>query len=73
MDMYNLIDNKDNYAKTSGILSQFSKDIPAVDNNNTIVNCNGANVTDSFNFKVKMPGQTGDDGTKSVEIIFGEL
>ena len=27
------------------------------------------NLTDSFNFKVKMAGQTGDNGTKNVEII----
>ena len=40
------------------------KDIPVVDNNNdnTIVNFNGNNVTDSFNFKVKITGQTNDDG-----------
>ena len=41
----------------------------AADNNNAIVNFNGANATDSFNFKVKMTGQTEDDGTKSVEIM----
>ena len=27
------------------------------------------NLTDSFNFKVKITGQTGHDGTKNVEII----
>ena len=27
------------------------------------------NLTDSFNFKVKLTGQTGNDGTKNVEII----
>ena len=27
------------------------------------------NLTDSLNFKVKMTGQTGDDGTKNVEIM----
>ena len=26
-------------------------------------------LTDSFNFKVKMTGQTGDAGTKNVEIM----
>ena len=39
------------------------------------------NLTDSFNFKVKITGRTGNDGTKNVEImvplkyltIFGEL
>ena len=38
MPMYNLIKNSDNYSKTSGNLWQYCKDIPAVDNNNAIVN-----------------------------------
>ena len=48
---------------------QYCKDIPAVDNNNTIVNFAKNNLTDSFNFKVKMCGQTGDDETKNAEIM----
>ena len=48
---------------------QYCKDIPAVDNNTAIVNFIENNLTDSFNFKVKMTGQTGDDGTKDVEIM----
>ena len=44
------------------------KDIPAV-NNNAIVDSAENDLTDSFNFKVKMTGQTGDDGTKNVEIM----
>ena len=67
--MHNLIEYCDNYSKTSGSLWQFCKDIPAVDNNNAIVNFVENNLTDSFNFKVKMTGQTGDDGTKNVEIM----
>ena len=64
MPMYNLIEYSDNYAKTSGSLWQYCKDI-----NNTIVNFTENNLTDSFNFKVKLTGQTGDDGTKDVEIM----
>ena len=64
MARYNLIEYSDNYSKTSGSLWQYCKYIPAVDNNNVIVNFTDDNVTDSFNFKVKMTGQTGDDGTK---------
>ena len=63
MPMYNLIEYSDNYAKTSGSLQQYCKDIPAR-NNFTL-----DNLTDSFNFKVKFTGQTGDDGTKDVEIM----
>ena len=53
MPMYNLIEYSDNYSKTSGSLWQYCKDIPAVDNNHAIINS----------------GQTGDHGTKNVEIM----
>ena len=69
MPMYNFLEYSNNYSKTSGSLWQYCKDIPAVDNNNAIVNFTENNLTDSFNFKVKMTGQTGDDGTKNVEIM----
>ena len=57
MSMYNLIEYSDNYSKTPGSLWQHCKDIPAVDNNNAIVNFVENNLTDLFNFKVKMTGQ----------------
>ena len=69
MPMYNLIEYIDNYSKTSGSLWQYCKDIPPVDNNNAIVNFTDNNLAHSFNFKVKMTGPTGDDGTKNVEIM----
>ena len=69
MPMYNLIEYSDNYSKTSGSLWQYCKDIPAINNNNGIVNFTNNNPTDSCNFKVKMTGQTGDNGTKNVEIM----
>ena len=70
MPMYNLIEYSDNYSKTSGSLWQYCKDVPAVDNNNNAnVNFTENNPTDSFNFKVKMTGQTGDEETKNVEIM----
>ena len=68
MLMYNLIEYSDNYSKTSGSLWQYCKDIPAV-NNNAIVDFSDNNCTDSFNFKVKMTGQTGDNGSNNVEIM----
>ena len=61
MPMYNLIEYNDNYSKTSGSLWQFCKDIPAVDNNDAIIAFNGANATDSFNFKRKITSQTAAD------------
>ena len=67
--MYNLIEYSDNYAKTTGSLWQYCKDIPARNNNNEITEFAGGNTTDSFNFKAKITGRTGDDGTKDVEIM----
>ena len=60
MPMYNLIENSDNYSKTSGSLWQYYKDDP----NNNIAD------SESFKFKVKITGKTPNDGnTKDVEII----
>ena len=69
MPMYNLIEYSDNYAKTTGSLWQYCKDISAVNANDEITEFTVGNVTDSFNFKVKITGRTGDDGTKDVEIM----
>ena len=46
MPMYNLTEYSDNYAKTSGSLWQYCKDIPARDDNNLIANFTGSNNTD---------------------------
>ena len=58
-----------NYSKTSRRLWQYCKDIPAVNNDNAVVNFNDNNLTDSFKLKVKMTGQIRDDGTKNVQIM----
>ena len=66
--MYNLIEYGDNYLKTFGW--QYCKDVSAVNNNSDTVDFNGANATDSFNFKVRITGQTDRDGEiDNVEII----
>ena len=62
MPMYNLIEYSDDFFKTSGSLWQYCKDIQAVNDDGNIVDFNGANATDSFNFKIKMTDQTDDDG-----------
>ena len=70
MPMYNLIEYSDNYSKTSGSLWQYCKDIPAVNNDGNIVDFNGANATDSFNFKTKITGKTDNNGRiDNVEIM----
>ena len=68
--MYNVIEYSDNYSKTSGSLQQYCKDIPAVNDNGDIVDFNGANATDSFNFKTKITGHTNNNGRiDNVEIM----
>ena len=67
--MYNLIEYSDNYTKTTGSLWQYCKDIPVRDANHIIEEFTGGNTTDSFNFKAKITGQTGNNGTKDVEIM----
>ena len=69
MPMYNLIEYSDNYAKTTGSLWQYCKDIPARDNNNLIEGFTAANLTDSFDFKAKITGRTENGGTKDVKIM----
>ena len=48
MPMYNLIENSDNYSKTSGSLWQYHRDEPAVAIENS----------ESFKFKVKITAKT---------------
>ena len=60
MPMYNLIEYGDN---------KYCKEILAVNNNGNIVDFDGANATDSFNFKTKITGQTNNDGIINVEIM----
>ena len=70
MPMYNLIEYSDNYSKTFGSLWEYCKDIPAVNNNSNNDYFNGANATDSFNFKTKITGQTDNNGRiDNVEIM----
>ena len=64
-----MIEYSDNYSKTSGSLRQYCKEILAVDNAGNIVDFNGANATDSFNFKTKIKGQTNCDGIINIEIL----
>ena len=56
--MYNLIEYSDNYSKTSGNLWQYCKDIQAVNDNGNNFYFNGANATNSFNYKAKITDQT---------------
>ena len=70
MPMYNLIEYSDNYAKTTGSLWQYCKDIPARNaNTDETIAFDANNIADSFKFKAKITGQSGNDGAKDVEIM----
>ena len=58
MPMHNLIEYSDNYSKIFGSLWQFFKEISAINDNGDIVDFNGGNATNLFNFKTKITGQT---------------
>ena len=68
MPMYDLIEYSDNYAKTSGSLWKYCLDKPAL-NNGAIVDFEDGHLSNSFNFKAKITGQTGNDGKENVEIM----
>ena len=67
--MYNLIEYSDNYSETSGSLWQYCKEIPPVNNNGNIIDFDGTNSTDSFNFKTKITGETNDNGIINIETM----
>ena len=69
MPMYNLIEYSDNYAKTTGSLWQYCIPGRNANANDVITEFTEGNLTDSFKFKVKITGQTGNGGTKDVEIM----
>ena len=71
MPMHDLIEYSDNYAKTTGILWQYCKDMAArnANANDAITEFTEGNLTDSFKFKGKITGKTGNVGTKDVEIM----
>ena len=69
MLMYNLIEDSDNYSKTSGSLWQYRKEIPAVNDAGNIVDFDRANAADSFNFKTKITGQTNNDDRINIETM----
>ena len=43
--------------------------MPTIDNNGNIVDFNGANSTESLNYKTKITDRTNDDGEVDIEII----
>ena len=69
MSMYNVIEYSDNYSKTSPILFQYCRDVPALDYDGAVTDFTEADVTDFFNLIEKITDQTGGSGIKNVEIM----
>ena len=70
MPLYSLIDYSDVYLKRSGSLWQYYRDGPVLDNNGKIIDFPAnSNNSGSFKFKQQITGQTGNGGTKDVEIM----
>ena len=70
MPMYNLIEYSNIYSEASGILFQYCRDIPAIDNNRAVTGFTEANATtDLFKLEVKLTGKTGYTGIENVEIM----
>ena len=70
MPTYNLIKYSDNYLKTSGILWQYCRDKWVLTAHGDVDDFNTTNATtDLFKIKGKITGETGNDGTKNVEIM----
>ena len=75
MPMYKLTESSYAYSTISGSLRQYYRDEPALNNNGEIIdfpnnnNNNNNNNSVSFKFKPQITGQTGNSGTKDVEIM----
>ena len=71
MPMYNLTECSDICFKTSGSLWQYYGDKPNLDYNKYIIDFSvDKSNSISFRFKEKITGQTENNGTKDVEIMF---
>ena len=68
MPMYSLIEHNDNYLKTTESW-QYCKDEPAISNNGIIIDFPDDPDSVSCKYKQKITGQTGNYGTKDVQII----
>ena len=67
--MYNLLEYRDIYSKTSGSLWQYYKDEPALNNNDIIYFPVNSNDSNSFKVKQKITGKTNNNGIEVVEIM----
>ena len=69
MPMYNLIEYSDNYSKTSGSLWQYYRDEPFINKAALLLMLLMILIVLHLNLNKKITGQTGNDGTKDVQIM----
>ena len=70
MPIYNVIEYNDNYSKTPGVLWQYCRNGPVVDDNGAIIDFNEDNAdTNLLRKKEKIASQTRKNGTKNTEIM----
>ena len=69
MPVFNLIEYSDNYSQTSGSLWPYYKDEPFINDTGVIIDVSDDPDNVSFKYKQKTTGQTGNDGTKNVQIM----
>ena len=71
MPMHNLIEYCDNYSKTFGVLWQYCRDKPALNNANDDIGNFSANnaATNQFKIKYKITSKTGNNCTKDTGIV----
>ena len=69
MTMYNLIEYSDNYLKISGILQQNCREELFINKIGLIIDVPNDRDSASFKSKRKAIVQTGNDGTKDVQIM----
>ena len=70
MLVYNFTEFSEAYSKTSGSYWQYYRDEPTLNDKGNIVNfTNDRNNSILFKFKQQITGQTGNNGTKEVEIM----
>ena len=67
--IYNLKEYSDNYSKKIWSIFQYCRGATVVDNKGDLTDFTEDIVIDSFNLKEKLTAQTGDNGTKNVEIM----
>ena len=66
--MYNLIEYSHNYSKTFGSFWKYYREEPFA-NNGAIIDVPDDRDCASFKYKQKIIGQTGNNGTKNVQIM----